>query len=44
MRAGANPRQQNPDRAPAGTEAGQIGHWLAAESIHAWIEGHRGPV
>jgi len=33
-----NPRHQNPDRAPAVTEAGQIGHWLAAEIIHAWSE------
>jgi hypothetical protein len=24
--------------APAVTEAGQIGHWLAAEIIHAWSE------
>jgi uncharacterized protein len=33
-----NPRHQKPDRAPAVTEAGEIGHWLAAESIHAWSE------
>jgi hypothetical protein len=28
----------NPDRANGVTEAGEIGHWLAAESIHAWSE------
>ena len=33
-----NSRHQNPDRAPAVTEAGQIGHRLAAEIIHAWSE------
>jgi len=40
---GANPRRRNPAGTPAGLEARQAGHWLAAEIMDAWTRRDPGP-